>query len=37
MTGESVISADGRTTTVAQTGTDPQGRAVNNVAVYDKQ
>ena len=37
MTGKSVISADGRTTTVTQTGTDPQGRAVNNVAVYDKQ
>jgi hypothetical protein len=37
MTGKSVISADGRTTTVKQTGTDPQGRSVNNVIVYDKQ
>jgi hypothetical protein len=37
MTGKSVISADGRTTTVTQTGTDPQGRAVNNVIVSDKQ
>ena len=37
MTGKSVISADGRTTTVTQTGTDPQGRTVNNVIVYDKQ
>jgi len=37
MTGKSVISADGRTTNVTQTGTDPQGRSVNNVIVYDKQ
>ena len=31
------ISADGKTRTVTQTGTDPQGRAVNNTIVYDKQ
>ena len=31
------ISADGKTRTVTQTGTDPQGRAVNNSIVYDKQ
>ena len=37
MTGKSVISADGRTTTLTQTGTDPQGRTLNNTAVYDKQ
>jgi hypothetical protein len=37
MTGKSVISADGKTTTVTQTGTDPQGRAVKNVIVFDKQ
>ena len=37
MTGKSVISGDGRTTTLTQTGTDPQGRAVNNKSVYDKQ
>jgi hypothetical protein len=37
MTGKSVISADGRTTTVTQTGTDAQGRSVNNIIVYDKQ
>jgi hypothetical protein len=37
MTGKSVISADGKTTTVTQTGTDPQGRAVNNTSVYEKQ
>jgi hypothetical protein len=37
MTGKSVVSADGKTMTVTQTGKDPQGRAVNNVVVYDKQ
>ena len=37
MAGKSVISGDGRTTTLTQTGTDPQGHAVNNTAVYDKQ
>jgi len=37
MTGRSVISGDGRTTTVTQTGTDPAGRAVNNVIVFEKQ
>ena len=37
MTGKSEISADGRTTTVTQMGTDPQGRSLNNVVVYDKQ
>ena len=37
MTGKSVISIDGKNTTVTQTGTDPQGRAMNNVIVFDKQ
>ena len=37
MTGKSVITADGQTTTLTQTGTGPQGRTVNNTAVYDKQ
>ena len=37
MTEKSIISTDGRTTTVTQTGTDPQGRTANNTAVYDKQ
>ena len=37
MTGKSVISADGKTTTVTQTGKDPQGRTINNVIIYDKQ
>jgi hypothetical protein len=31
-----VISADGKTLTVTGTGTDAQGRTVNNVAVYDR-
>jgi hypothetical protein len=31
-----VISADGTTLTVTATGTDAQGRTVNNVAVYGK-
>jgi hypothetical protein len=32
-----VVSADGKTLTVTGTGTDAQGRTVNNVAVYDKR
>ena len=31
-----VVSADGKTLTVTGTGTDAQGRTINNVAVYDK-
>jgi hypothetical protein len=31
-----VVSADGKTLIVTGTGTDAQGRTVNNVAVYDK-
>jgi hypothetical protein len=31
-----VVSADGNTLTVTASGTDAQGRAVSNVAVYDK-
>jgi len=37
MTGKSVLSADGKTTTVTQTGKDPQGRTINNVVIYDNQ
>lgn len=37
MTGQSVISADGKTTTVTQTGKDAQGRTVKNVIIYEKQ
>jgi hypothetical protein len=32
-----VVSPDGKTRTLTQTGTDGQGRSVNNVIVYDKQ
>jgi hypothetical protein len=32
-----VVSADGKTRTVTQTGTDAQGRTVKNVAVYERQ
>jgi hypothetical protein len=31
------ISADGKTRTATQTGSDLQGRAVNNTIVYDRQ
>jgi len=37
LTGRSEISADGRTMTLRQTGTDAQGRIVNNVLVSEKQ
>jgi hypothetical protein len=36
VTARAVISADGRTRTTTQTGTNPQGHVVNNVIVYDK-
>ncbi|MBM3772792.1 MAG: hypothetical protein FJW27_16170 [Acidimicrobiia bacterium] len=32
-----VVSADGKTLTVTAKGTDPQGRAVDNLQVYDRQ
>jgi hypothetical protein len=32
-----VVSADGKTMTVTLKGTNPQGQAVNNVIVFDKQ
>ena len=37
LTGRIVVSADGKTRTVTTTATDPQGKTVKNVAVYDKQ
>jgi len=37
VTAKVKVSADGKTLTVAQTGTDPQGAKVSSVAVYDKQ
>ena len=36
-TQRNVVSADGKTRTVTTTGTDAQGRKVNNVAVFEKQ
>ena len=35
-TQRNVVAADGRTRTVTTTGTDAEGRKVNNVAVYEK-
>jgi hypothetical protein len=37
LTSRVVISADGKTRTVTQTGTDAQAKKVNNLIVYDKQ
>lgn len=37
VTSKVVMAADGKSRTVTQTGTDVQGRAVNNVIFYDKQ
>jgi hypothetical protein len=36
-TSRVVVSADGKTRTITTTGTDTQGRTVNNVTVWDKQ
>ena len=37
ITTKAVVSADGKTLTITQTGTDAKGRAVKSTAVYDKQ
>jgi hypothetical protein len=37
ITSRVVISADGKTRTVTQTGTDAEGKKVNNLIVYDRQ
>jgi len=37
ITAKVVVSKDGKTRTVTQTGTDAQGRTVKNVLVYEKQ
>jgi hypothetical protein len=37
MTAKVVVSKDGKTLTVTQTGTNAKGQAVSNVVVYDKQ
>src|SRR5262249_54438260 len=34
---KTVVSKDGKSRTSTQTGTDAQGRTVNNTVVYDKQ
>jgi len=37
LTSRVVISADGKTRTVTQTGTNAEGKPVNNTLVYDRQ
>jgi hypothetical protein len=37
ITGKVVVSADGKTMTINQTGTNAKGEAVNNSIVYNKQ
>jgi hypothetical protein len=37
ITAKAVVSTDGKTLTITQTGTDTQGRAVNITAVYDRR
>jgi hypothetical protein len=37
ITAKAAVSKDGKTLTVTQTGTDPQGAAINSVMVYDRQ
>jgi hypothetical protein len=37
VTAKGTISKDGKTRTLSSTGTNAEGKAVNNVAVYDKQ
>ena len=37
VTAKAVVSADGKTLTVTQTGKNAKGDSVNTVAVYDKQ
>ena len=37
VTSKGVVSRDGKTLTIIQTGTDAQGRTVNTTGVYDKQ
>ena len=37
VTAKVVLAADGKSRTVTQTGTDAQGKPVNNMIFYDKQ
>jgi hypothetical protein len=36
-TQKRVVSADGKTMTITLSGTDPDGKTINNVLVYEKQ
>jgi hypothetical protein len=36
-TSSTVVSGDGKTLTIAATGTNPNGQQYNNIGVYDKQ
>ena len=35
--GRIVVSADGKSRTVSTSGTDPEGKKIKNIVVYDKQ
>ena len=37
VTGQIVVSADGKTRTVTTSGTDPEGKKFTNISVYDRQ
>ena len=37
ITAKVVVSKNGKTITITQTGTNAKGQTVNNTAVYDKQ
>jgi hypothetical protein len=37
ITGQIVVSADGKTRTVTTSGTDPGGKKFKNISVYDRQ
>jgi hypothetical protein len=37
ITGQIVVSADGKTRTVTTSGTDPEGKKFKNISVYDRQ
>src|SRR5260221_7101609 len=37
LSGQIVVSADGKTPTVTTNGTDPEGKKFTNISVYDRQ
>ncbi len=37
LSGQIVVSADGKTRTVTTNGTDPEGKKFTNISVYDRQ